>query len=157
GNPPMYNRQGAVDFANALLSAVGTVFALYHRDRTGAGQLVTGSLMNAGLFLNSDAFIHGDAFLQVQSSKLKVQSGTTLNLELGPLTSRPVRDHAQPGLGPLYRLYETARGWVAIAAPREAEWWALCRALERRDLPEDPRFASPEGRRENATALAAIL
>ena len=37
---------------------------------------------------------------------------------LGPpsLARRPHLDRAQTGLGPYYRLYETAKGWICIAA-----------------------------------------
>jgi crotonobetainyl-CoA:carnitine CoA-transferase CaiB-like acyl-CoA transferase len=57
------------------------------------------------------------------------------------------------GLGPLYRLYRAADGWVFLAAPAEREWAALAGALGVRD----PRFATREGRAANAGALAEAL
>jgi crotonobetainyl-CoA:carnitine CoA-transferase CaiB-like acyl-CoA transferase len=44
-----------------------------------------------------------------------------------PAMSTPDKDLY--GLGPLYRLYETAEGWVFLAAPAEDDWSALRRAM----------------------------
>ena len=48
------------DTGNALLSAVGIVAALYDRERTGVGQEVATSIVNAGLLHTSYAWIHAD-------------------------------------------------------------------------------------------------
>jgi crotonobetainyl-CoA:carnitine CoA-transferase CaiB-like acyl-CoA transferase len=66
------------------------------------------------------------------------------------------------GLGPLYRLYRAADGWVFLAAPAEGDWSALANVLgnDRGDGDgslSDERFATPEGRSANAAALAAAL
>jgi formyl-CoA transferase len=37
------------------------------------------------------------------------------------------------------------------------DWSRLCRAVKHPELVQDPRFATPEGRSENAKALVAIL
>jgi crotonobetainyl-CoA:carnitine CoA-transferase CaiB-like acyl-CoA transferase len=57
------------------------------------------------------------------------------------------------GLGPLYRLYRAADGWVFLAAPAPRDWAALAAAV---DL-SDPRFATAESRAANAGALGAAL
>jgi crotonobetainyl-CoA:carnitine CoA-transferase CaiB-like acyl-CoA transferase len=57
------------------------------------------------------------------------------------------------GLGPLYRLYRAADGWVFLAAPAEREWPALAAALCLRD----PRFDTAASRAANAGPLAAEL
>ena len=57
------------------------------------------------------------------------------------------------GLGPLYRLYRAADGWVFLAAPAEGEWPALAAALSL----DDVRFATAAGRAANADALAEAL
>ena len=61
------------------------------------------------------------------------------------------------GLGPLYRMYRAADGWVFLAAPAAGEWPALAAALSGYPILDDARFASPEGRAENADALAEAL
>ena len=57
------------------------------------------------------------------------------------------------GLGPLYRLYRAADGWVFLAAPVPGEWAALAAALGL----SDPRFATAGSRAANAGALAEAL
>ena len=61
------------------------------------------------------------------------------------------------GLGPLYRMYRVADGWVFLAAPAAGEWPALAAALTGYPSLDDPRFASQEGRAEYADALAEAL
>lgn len=61
------------------------------------------------------------------------------------------------GLDALYRLYETAEGWVFLACFGQEEWEALCGALGEPGLTEDGWFASPEARAEHDEALAAAL
>ena len=61
------------------------------------------------------------------------------------------------GLGPLYRLYRAADGWVFLAAPGERDWPALAAALAGYPEVADPRFATPDGRAAEAGDLAAAL
>ena len=71
--------------------------------------------------------------------------------------TRPHLDRDQTGLGPLYRLYQTSRGWICIAAVKDGQWLALARALGFDSLVDDPRFATGEARQRNAAALAGLL
>jgi crotonobetainyl-CoA:carnitine CoA-transferase CaiB-like acyl-CoA transferase len=66
----------------------------------------------------------------------------------------PAADADLYGLGPLYRLYETGQGWVFLAAEQPREWDALRKAMP---VLDDARFASPQERTKNASALAAVL
>ena len=134
GNPPVWYRFGMCDTGNAFQSAIAMLQALYHRDQTGQGQFVTTSLLNCGMYYNSDYFEGGPEGL-----------------------GRPALDKGQTGLGPLYRLYETAKGWLAVAAVEERHWLALCRAIGKPELAEEARFADPSARQRNADALASIL
>jgi crotonobetainyl-CoA:carnitine CoA-transferase CaiB-like acyl-CoA transferase len=61
------------------------------------------------------------------------------------------------GLGPLYRLYRAADGWVFLAAPAPREWPALAAALGAYADLSGQRFATPEGRAANAGVLAQAL
>ncbi len=68
----------------------------------------------------------------------------------------PAVDAAVLGFGPLYRLYETAGGWVFLAAPARHEWDALAAVLPA-EVAGDPRFATPEARSAHEDALAEAL
>jgi crotonobetainyl-CoA:carnitine CoA-transferase CaiB-like acyl-CoA transferase len=107
GHDPLYYRFGMCDAANAMLSVVAVLTALYHRRRTGEGQEVWTSLMDGGAMFASDVLLHAD----------------------GTPSFRPKLDPAQLGFGPGYRLYETQDGWLQVAAVNEREWAALCGVL----------------------------
>ena len=100
GNPPLWSRSNMGDTGNALLAAIAITVALYHRERTGEGQAVSTSIVNAGLLHTSYAWIHSD--------------GTA------PDWGRV--DGGQFGLSPYYRLYRCAHGgWVFLAALRSED------------------------------------
>jgi len=66
------------------------------------------------------------------------------------------RGNAHPTISP-YETFETADGWITVAAANDRFWLALCGVLGRDDLPEDPRFVSPRQRAAERSALQAIL
>jgi crotonobetainyl-CoA:carnitine CoA-transferase CaiB-like acyl-CoA transferase len=74
---------------------------------------------------------------------------------------RPARLTSDPGLHGLaarYRLYETADGWVFLAAPAPSEWDALADALAPYvDLRADARFTDESARDEHDGDLADML
>ena len=119
GNPPLWSRSGMGDTGNALLSAIAISMALYHRERTGAGQSVSTSIVNACLLNTSYAWIHAD--------------GT-------PGTWDHV-DREQFGLHARYRMYATADGWIMLAALSEAHW-AIAQRLIGHDLSDADDIAS---------------
>ena len=108
---------------------------LYHRDHGGAGQSMWMSLLHGAMLYTADSWLGPD----------------------GTPSPRPTLDVRQLGLEPLYRLYETGDGWLQLAAVREQDWPALCRALGRPDLLEDARFSSPAARDEHSAELVATL
>src|SRR5207237_4247019 len=57
GNEPLYYRFGMTDTANAMLSVVGCLAALYHQRRTGEGQALLTSLLDGGAVFASDALL----------------------------------------------------------------------------------------------------
>jgi len=134
GNAPNYLRFGMTDTANAMLSVVGCLAALYHQRVSGEGQELWTSLLDGGSMFASDAvLVDGNA------------------------VPRPRLDKAQTGTDALYRLYETQEGWIQIAALEDAHWTALCAALGAPELASDPRFATPADRSENRRQLESLL
>jgi crotonobetainyl-CoA:carnitine CoA-transferase CaiB-like acyl-CoA transferase len=106
GNGPNWYRFGMCDQACAVQSALAVLLALYWRERTGQGQLVDSSIVNGGVFLNTDAWIGPDGW-----------------------SERPRTDAKQTGFGPLYRLYETSDGWIALACLGESHRGALAKVV----------------------------
>ena len=134
GNDPLYYRFGMCDAANAMLSVVGSLAALYHQRVTGEGQELWTSLMDGGAVYASDALLVD-----------------------GEAVERPRLDHGLHGIDACYRLYETQDGWIQIAAVKESEWIALCGVLGVPELADDARFAVASLRRENRTELESLL
>ncbi len=135
GNDPIWLRFGFVDTGAALLSALGILMGLYHRDRTGEGQYIDTSLLNAGMWFNSDAFVS----------------------DRDGIRARPTLDKNQTGLAAGYRIYETRDGWICVAALFEDEWQMLCDVLGKSELGRDPRFKLHQGRIDHRAELAIIL
>src|SRR6185312_15751090 len=107
GNDPMWFRFGFMDHLCAMASTVATLLAVYHRDRTGTGQLVTGSLLGAGVLTNSETYLlEGE-----------------LAVDAEPL------DHEQMGLSPGYRLYALADGWIALCAREAGQLERACETV----------------------------
>ncbi len=134
GNDPLYYRFGMCDAANAMLSVVGSLAALYHQRVTGVGQELWTSLMDGGAVYASDAL-----------------------LVAGETVERPRLDQGLHGIDACYRLYETQDGWIQIAAVKESEWVALCGVLGVPELADDARFAVASLRRDNRDELEALL
>jgi crotonobetainyl-CoA:carnitine CoA-transferase CaiB-like acyl-CoA transferase len=113
GNRPLYLRFGMCDASNAMLSVVGVLLALVHRQRTGEGQELWTSLHDGGVIFTSDAWLGAD----------------------GQPWDRPELDAGLHGLGPGYRLYRTQdEGWICIAAVTAAQWEALAGAVGQPEL-----------------------
>ena len=134
GNVPNYLRFGMTDTANAMLSVVGCLAALYHQRVTGEGQQLWTSLLDGGSMFASDALLVD-----------------------GEAAPRPRLDKAQTGTDALYRLYETQEGWIQIAAVEDAHWVGLCAALSVPELVDDSRFATRAARAEHRRQLEALL
>jgi crotonobetainyl-CoA:carnitine CoA-transferase CaiB-like acyl-CoA transferase len=135
GGVPFWSLTSMGDTGNGFLSAIGVIQALYHRRRTGIGQRVDTSIINAGMLTTSYAALDAD----------------------GNGLPRPRLDGMQRGISALYRLYETADGWLCLAAVTEAHWHALVGALGHAELSSDARFATPQSRSANDPALIAAL
>ena len=64
---------------------------------------------------------------------------------------------AHPSIVP-FQNFQTADGWIVVAAPKEKFWERLCEAIGRPELATDPRFADFGARdRESRGARCRIL
>jgi crotonobetainyl-CoA:carnitine CoA-transferase CaiB-like acyl-CoA transferase len=72
--------------------------------------------------------------------------------------ARLIADEGLHGLSARYRLYETADGWVFLAAPAPSEWDPLVEALRPHvDLAADARFADEAARAAHDDELVEAL
>jgi crotonobetainyl-CoA:carnitine CoA-transferase CaiB-like acyl-CoA transferase len=122
------------DTAAGLLLAYGIVLALLHRERTGEGQWVHTSLLEAQIFM-----------LDFQAARY---------LMAGEVPQQEGNFHpTSPGTG----MFATADGYINIAASGDNLWRRFCEAAGARELAEDPDFATVPLRARNRAALNAHL
>ncbi|HEY6790264.1 MAG TPA: CoA transferase [Trebonia sp.] len=136
GGRPIWSVTSLGDTGNGYLSALGIIQALYDRDRTGAGQFVRTSIIYAQLLNASMAWVSPDG---------------------SKVAGRPRMDAGNYGWSALYRLYNTADGWLCLAALTDEHWRALGPAIGRPGLADDARYATCVVRSDNDEALAGEL
>src|SRR5213593_1907648 len=122
------------DLSAGLFGAYGILCALEARERTGEGQLVDTSLLEAAM-----------ALTVWEATKYWVTGKSPRPLGSAHRLTAP------------YQALRAADGYFTVGANNDKLFEALCRALERFDLLEDPRFASRGARLEHRAALAAEI
>ena len=135
GGRPFWSLTSMGDTGNGYLSAIAVIQALYHRSRTGEGQSVDTSILNAALLSASSASVTANGV---------------------PLL-RPHLDRLQLGLTALYRLYEATDGWLCLVVIDEWQWQALADVLPHLGLADDERFSDIHRRQANDDVLCALL
>jgi crotonobetainyl-CoA:carnitine CoA-transferase CaiB-like acyl-CoA transferase len=137
GQPPIYLGMGSGDAYGGMMSALGIMLALYHRNRSGKGQMLDASLYGAQLFLAAPTL---QAYLATGSDHYAKQQ------------SRKTAEN------PLWNVYRAKDKWLFLCVPNaDAEWTRLCQSLEATELQSDARFDSAEKRRKNTKRLIAQL
>lgn len=122
------------DVAAGMFLAFGILAALEARHRTGRGQYVETSLLEAATSLGVYEAAHYFATGQ-----------------------RPPRiGQKHRGSAP-YRIFSTQDGHIAFGASQENFWQRLCDIMELPELREDPRFRSNADRVAHNDTLVAIL
>jgi crotonobetainyl-CoA:carnitine CoA-transferase CaiB-like acyl-CoA transferase len=134
GGPPTKVGSPVTDINAGILGALGIVSAYVHLLRSGEGQLVDTSLLEAGVM---------QTFWQ---SAIFIGSGR----EIGPLGS------AHPMTAP-YQAFETGDGWITVGASNQVNYVRLTQVLEAPELRDDPRFADNKLRMANLEALVDEL
>ena len=122
------------DLLGGIFAAHGVQLALLARERTGRGQIVETSLL--------------EAMISVLSW------GAGMHFESGA-TPGPAGQH-HPLSSP-YGRFRAGDGYLNIAAGSEAMWRRLAETLGHEEWTEDERFADPIGRLKNRDALTAEM
>ncbi len=122
------------DINSGMFAAYGILAALYHRERTGEGQMVTTSLFET--MLAQLTFQAGRFFATGESPK---PEGNRHPL-IAPYESFPCQD-----------------GYINIAAANDGLFSSMCSAIGLAELAKDPRFANNGLRVKNRQALIAII
>ena len=120
------------DKLTAVTAAQAITAALLARERTGQGQHVRLSMLDAVV-----------AFLWASD----MGSQTFVGDELPQQEAASFID----------LIYETASGYISAAVQTNREWEALTRALEKSEWLDDPRFLTPALRQQNINVRLAMI
>ena len=122
------------DLAAGLFGAYGILCALEHRERTGQGQFVDTSLLEAAMALT------------VWEATEYWATGRT---------PRPLGSAHR--LAAPYQALRASDGWFTVGANNDRLFQALCAAIGRPDLGADSRFGSAHDRMTNRETLIADI
>ncbi len=134
GRPPVKAGPPITDISAGILAAMDVLAAYVHRLKTGAGQLVDTSLLEAGI------------------TTTYWQSAICLATGISPGAIGSAHPLSAP-----YQALQTADGWINIGAANQANWRRLVEVLEMPDLAADPRFVDNAARMKNLPALIELL
>lgn len=135
GHPPPRGPSGMVDRATAGYAVAGILAALLHREKTGEGQELEFSLYQTAVWLNSN---------NIQSALVGFPE--------------PPFAHAKVG-NPMWASYLTKdKRWLQLAMTQADRYWpAFCRAIDKPELENDPRFNNMETRTQHHEELIGIV
>ena len=114
---------GFIDLSTAALAVPAILAALVNRDRSGHGEFIEATMLEAATALQTTRVAE---YLATGECARPQGSGMPY----------AVPDQA----------FRTRDGYLAISARTQAEWERLCRAIARADLIEDPRYRTLQGR-----------
>ncbi len=124
GRPKMF-RIIIADKVTSLTAAQAISSALYAREKQGISQHIELSMLDSMISFFWPEGMAGIVFAENEVDVRKLQGSQDL-------------------------IYEAKDRFITAGAVSDAEWQGMCKALEREDLIEDERFASPAGRVSNA-------
>jgi len=116
-SPPLREGAAVIDTATGVYGALGALFALYHREKTGEGQLVDVSLLHSAVFCMDYVY---------------------------PLYE--VLNEILPRFGNAHRFgapldtYKAKDGYVTFGVMDDPMWERFLKAVGREELANDPRF-----------------
>jgi len=133
---PMGLRSGQGDHTTALSLASGVMAALFDRERTGKGRVVSTSLLRTGVYT-----LGWDMGVYLRFGK---RQGT-----------RPRAKNPAPQMN-CYRGSDGRKFWL-LGLEADRHWPGLLQAIDRVDLGDDPRFTNAILRAKNCEELIVIF
>lgn len=132
--PPSKFGASIADITAGMLAAQGVLLSLYHREKTGVGQMVDVGMLDGQVALLT---YHANNYF-----------GT------GKLPPR--RGNKHPSITP-YETYECKDGYFNLGVGNDSLWRRFCDAMELNEIKEDPKFAINKDRVDNRLELQEIL
>lgn len=130
GRIPVRIPVSILDQGTGMWAAIAVLTALRHRDQTGKGALLQTSLLHTALMWMPSQIL---GYLATGETPARNGSGLSAIVP--------------------YQAFEASDGYLVIAASNDRLFERLCDAVGRRDLAEDPSFATNAGRVQNRKGL----
>ena len=124
-----------VDLGTGLLTALGIMVALYHRERTGKGQMVDTALIDTAIsFIASHGLVSEYQLFQAHRLRLGNSSFWTLA-----------------------DCFKAKDGWVFFYINFDSDWRRFAKLIGREELADDPRFRIDYQRFNNRHLIQPII
>lgn len=134
GQGPIRAGAAVADISAGLYATIGILIALNERERSGVGQWIQTSLLQAQI-----------AILDFQAARYLVD---------GVVPPQAGNDH--PYSTPM-GVFETADGFINLAVGGDGQWRSLCKVLGRPELGKAPEFATGGARAKNRPQVREVL
>jgi crotonobetainyl-CoA:carnitine CoA-transferase CaiB-like acyl-CoA transferase len=134
GRPPVKPGNSVADINAGILAAMGVLAAYVHRLKTGCGQVVETSLMEAAL---QQTYWHAAIHFATGTSPTPLGSGHVLTAP--------------------YQALRTADGYVNVGGANQANWERIAEVLGHPQWRGDPRFATNSDRMQHLPELVAEM
>jgi crotonobetainyl-CoA:carnitine CoA-transferase CaiB-like acyl-CoA transferase len=134
GRPPVKIGNSIADINAGILAVVGITAAYAHKLKTGQGQVVDTSLMEAAL---QQTYWNASIYFATGES-------------VGPTGSAHL-------LAAPYQAFRASDGWINIGGANQANWERIADVLGHPEWREDPRFRDNSARMQNLQALTDAM
>lgn len=134
GRPPAKTGNSIADINAGILATVGITAAYAHKLKTGRGQVVDTSLMEAAL---QQTYWHAAIYFATGES-------------VGPTGSAHL-------LTAPYQAFRASDGWINIGGANQANWERITDVLGHPEWRADPRFVDNSARMQNLNALTEAM
>ncbi|MED4203560.1 CoA transferase [Neobacillus mesonae] len=133
-NPPTRSGASLGDMSAALYAAYGIMAALFHRERTGEGQLIDVAMVDS-------------IFALLESNVMRYTVDKIV----------PERIGSRHPISSPFDIFQAKDGFVVIAVANDSLFNKLAAVMQQPELAEDPRFNTDPLRTKNETELKAII
>lgn len=134
GRPPIKTGNSVADINSGMLACTGILAAYIEKLRTGQGQMVDTSLMEAGL---QQTYWHAAIYFATGKSPQPTGSAHVLTAP--------------------YQAFKTADGYVNIGGANQANWERVAQVLNHPEWIDDERFKLSPNRHKNIDQLAPLM